>query len=131
MARKAARKVIAGPKTLEVILPTHTTLDPTLFSMSPTPFAHGATKAAEATEETKHASSLPSSDNAHHPEYGSISMPYFGATARSLSISSWPKGGGEDLSVAFSPTSSRNSSTPAGVTNTSILADVLPTFLKV
>lgn len=57
-------------------------------------------------------------------------MPYFGAAARSLSISSGPKGGGEDGSVAGSPTSSKNFSKPAGVMSTSILLGVAPTFLK-
>ena len=49
--------------------------------------------------------------DAHHPG-GSSTMPYFGAAARGRSITSWPKGGGEDPSVASSPTSLKNSSRP-------------------
>ena len=56
-------------------------------------------------------------------------MPYFRATATSLSISGGPSGG-EDGSVTGSPTSSKNFSSPAGVMITAILLCVVPTFLK-
>ena len=60
---------------------------------------------------------------------GGISTPYFGATARSLSTSSSPKGGGDDASVPGLPTSSKNFSSPAGTIRLRNLAGVAPTFL--
>jgi hypothetical protein len=45
-ARKTARKFSAGPNSLEVVLPTHFTLDPTFANKSSTPFAGGAVKFA-------------------------------------------------------------------------------------
>jgi len=59
---------------------------------------------------------------------GGISTPYFGATAKSLSRSSSPNGGGEERSVPGLPTSSKNFSNPAGTINVRNLAGPAPTF---
>ena len=56
-------------------------------------------------------------------------MPYFRATATSLSISGGPSSG-EDGSVTGSPTSSKNFSGPAGVMITAVLPCLVATFLK-
>ena len=66
---------------------------------------------------------------AYRSEGDGISTPYLGATARSISTSSSPKGGGDDASVPGLPTSSKNFSSPAGTIKLRNLAGVAPTFL--
>jgi hypothetical protein len=62
------------------------------------------------------------------PGGGGFSRPYFGADVRSFSISSGPKGGGEETSVPDTASSSKNFSSPAGVTSVRSLQGFSPTF---